>query len=72
MGSYDEALDHRLRDHDRKRQELIAAATKGVREHLQTTRGAHDFRNAKIVTTDKGFCVQFGEDNRIYFDTISM
>lgn len=69
---FNEAMERRLEDEGRKRLELIVAATKGVREHLGSTRGACDFRNAKIITTTKGFCVVYGSDSRIYFDTTHM
>lgn len=69
---FNEAMERRLEDEGRKRLELIVAATKGVREHLSSTRGANDFAHAKIITTSKGFCVVYGSDSRIYFDTTHM
>ena len=70
--THDEAVQRRTEDEGRKRLELIVAATNGVRAHLQTTRGANDFRNAKLITTSKGFVVQYGNDDRIYFETTHM
>lgn len=72
MSSFNEAMDRRAENEGRKRLDLIVAATKGVREHLQSMRGANDFAHAKIVTTSKGFCVVYGADERVYFETTTM
>jgi hypothetical protein len=72
VASFNEAVAMRAMEHERVRCEMIAAASDGVRAFLTGIRGANACRNAKIVKTDKGFCVQYGDDNRVYFDTTHM
>lgn len=53
--------------------EVITAAIQGVREYTRSTRGAHALGAlSRIIETNKGFCLVYGDDNRIYFDVTEM
>jgi len=55
-------------DYDR-RTELISAARGGIGLFLNSTRGCAMFGALHaIVETKTGFCVVYGNDNRVYFD----
>lgn len=63
-----------------RRAELVTVCRAAVAEFLRTTRGAHMFgAGAYVVDTSKGgsstnsgFAVVHGDDNRIYFDAVEM
>jgi len=63
----------KLLDADVRRTELISAARGGIGIFLNSMRGANMFgAGAKVVPTTRGFCVVWGSDNRIYFETTEM
>lgn len=49
-----------------RRTATIAAATMGI-QNVHEALGA-----VSVVPTDKGFCVVFGNDDRMYFDIVEM
>jgi len=64
--SYEQALVLKSQVTKNRREQIIAAAKAGV-DRISAEVGA-----VSIVETDKGFCVVFDNDERMYFDTLEM